>query len=92
MPDGFEIYWNGLIREHRGFSKLRNGGGSVILLGAISIYGLSPFVKFNWNQNSQNFFETLQNGILQWLTETFGKTAAFNFQKDNAPIHRSASH
>ncbi|CDF33332.1 unnamed protein product [Chondrus crispus] len=88
-PDGFASYWHDLRTKERIFSKRQNGGFSVMVWGAISLYGVSPIVFMDGRQDSTKYVDVLRHGLLPFSSEVFGEGQGWVFQQDNAPIHTS---
>lgn len=86
-PDGFAYYWHDLRQESRMFSKRQNGGDSLMLWGAISLFGLSDLVVCKGNMDSKRYCRVLQRHLLPFAAEMCGER--WVFQQDNASIHRS---
>lgn len=55
VPDGFSCYWHDLRREVRCFPTRQMGGGSLMMWGAISLYGVSQLVIMRSRQDSQKY-------------------------------------
>lgn len=55
----------------------------------VSFYGLSPLVRVEGNQNSEDYCNTLAMGLTPWAPEVFGEISTCMFQQDNAPFHTS---
>lgn len=67
---------------------VKQGGGSVMVWGAFSAYGVAPLVQIEGRMNGIMYREILQNNLLQYATAKFG--SSWIFQHDNDPKHTSA--
>ncbi|CDF36453.1 unnamed protein product [Chondrus crispus] len=88
-PDGFASYWHDLRTTERIFSKRQNGGFSVMVWGAVSLYGVSSMMFIDGKQDSKKYVDILRHGLLPFAAEVFGEEQRWFFQQDNAPIHTS---
>ena len=86
-PDGLCGYWHDLRTEPRVFSTRNHGGGSIMIWGAISFYGLSIMVTVEGNMNSEGYCRYLEDYLLPFAAETLGDN--WVFQQDGAACHRS---
>lgn len=86
-PDGFAKYWHDLRKEERYFSKRQHGGGSVMLWGAMSWYGLSDLCVIHGRMNSEQYCEVLERCLLPFAEQNCPE--GWIFQHDNAPCHAS---
>ncbi|GFW26045.1 transposable element Tcb1 transposase [Trichonephila clavipes] len=64
------------------------GGGSIMVWGCFSWFGLGPLVPVIGNMNSEMYVDILDNAALKTLWEYFGE-GPFPFQQDNCSIHPS---
>ncbi|GFS77700.1 transposable element Tcb1 transposase [Trichonephila clavipes] len=64
------------------------GGGSIMVWGYFSWFGLGPLVPVNGNMNSEMYVEILGNAALPTIWQYFGESP-FLFQQDNCSIHTS---
>ncbi|GFW77629.1 transposable element Tcb2 transposase [Trichonephila clavipes] len=64
------------------------GGGSIMVWGCFSWFGLSPLVPVIRNMNSEMYVDTLDNAALPTLWQYFGE-GLFLFQQDDCSIHTS---
>lgn len=86
-PDGLKSYWHCLGREKKTFFSRQNGGGSVMIWGAIWSDGKSDLAFLEGKQNSEAYCKTLEKFLLPAGAEHF--RGNYVFQQDNAPIHTS---
>ncbi|CDF33089.1 unnamed protein product [Chondrus crispus] len=71
------------------FSKRQNGGFSVMVWGAISLYGVSPLIFMDGREDSIKYVGVIRSGLLPFASEVFGEAQRWFYQQDNAPIHTS---
>ncbi|GFW76956.1 transposable element Tcb1 transposase [Trichonephila clavipes] len=64
------------------------GGGSLMVWGCFSCFGLGPLVSVIGNINSEMYVDILDNAALPTLWQYFGE-GPFLFQQDNCSIHTS---
>ncbi|GFT29239.1 transposable element Tc1 transposase [Trichonephila clavipes] len=64
------------------------GGGSIMVWGCFSWFGLGPLFPVNGNMNSEMYVDILDNAALPTLWQYFGEDL-FLFQQDNCSIHAS---
>ncbi|GFU80349.1 transposable element Tc1 transposase [Trichonephila clavipes] len=64
------------------------GGGSIMVWGCFSWFGLGPLVPVIGNINSEIYVNILDNAALPILWQYFGE-GPFLFQQDNCSIHTS---
>ncbi|GFX98391.1 transposable element Tcb1 transposase [Trichonephila clavipes] len=64
------------------------GGGSIMVWGCFSWFGLNPLVPVIGNMNSEMYVGILDNAALPTLWQYFGE-GPFLFQRDNCSIHTS---
>ena len=86
-PDGLGYYWHDLRKEQKRFSTRQAGGGSVMLWGCITFYGVGLLVVTEGKQDARKYCKTLEDGLLSVAAEVFGEQRTWTFQQDNAPIH-----
>lgn len=87
--DGLGGWCHNLRGESRRFQTRKNGGGSLMIWGAISAYGLSPIAFLNGKQDSAKYCESVQLTLLPWAAEVFGEQRVWRLQQNNATIHTS---
>ncbi|KAF0711309.1 hypothetical protein AaE_012241 [Aphanomyces astaci] len=87
-PDGYKNYWHDIRQPKRSFVTRQQGGGSVMVWGAIARCGKSALAILTGKQNSGDYVFTLSEYLLPFAHLKFGSD--FVFQQDNAPIHTSA--
>ena len=85
-PDGLEYYWHDLRKEQQRFSTRQAGGGSVMLWGCITFYGVGILFVTEGKQDAIKYCKTLEDGLLPVSAEVFGEQRIWVFQQDNAPI------
>ncbi|DAZ93691.1 TPA: hypothetical protein N0F65_009242 [Lagenidium giganteum] len=66
-PDGFQYYWPDLGQEREIFSKRQQGGGSVMVWGAIMVGGRSELAILEGRQNSERYMQTLETFLLPMM-------------------------
>lgn len=88
-PDGNSNYWRDPAKKPLYKVRRQNGGGSVMVWGAIGIKGKSELICIDERVNSQIYQELLRSHLLPTLRTIGGDTAVF--QQDNAPAHVSNS-
>lgn len=84
-PYGLASYWHDLRTEEGIHSKRQKGGFSVMIWGAISLYGVSPLVFMDNSQESSKYCQVLTEGLLPFAAEVFGEGQNWCFQQDTAP-------
>ena len=79
-PDGLACYWHDLRTKERIFSKQQMGRFSVMIWGAICLYGVSPLVFIDGRQDSNRYCQVLTDRLLPFAAEVFGEgqTGAFS--------------
>ena len=58
-PDGYSYYWADSRKEPLYFRKRQEGGGSVMIWGAIGYYGRTNLVFLEGNINSEKYVQVL---------------------------------
>lgn len=86
-PDGLSSYWRDLRKEPEIFSTRQQGGGSVMIWGAISYHGTMSMVGVEGNMDSKYYCEVLEQALLPDATQRYGDI--WTFVQDNASIHSS---
>ncbi|GFS75846.1 transposable element Tc1 transposase [Trichonephila clavipes] len=91
QSDGCVWVWR-MLSEHF-FSDcivptVKFGGGSIMVWGCFSWFGLGPLVPVIENMNSEMYVDILYNAALPTLWQYFGE-GPFLFQQDNCSIHTS---
>ncbi|KAJ0390208.1 hypothetical protein ATCC90586_011240 [Pythium insidiosum] len=86
-PDGYRHYWHDLRRPVRQAMRRQQGGGSVMVWGAISWEGKSELAVLVGRQASSDYVYTLSEFLLPFAHLHYG--VDFDFQQDNAAIHTS---
>ncbi|GFU88854.1 transposable element Tcb1 transposase [Trichonephila clavipes] len=69
-------------------STVKFGGGSILVWGCFSWFGLGPLVRVIGNMNSEIYVDILNNAALPTLWHYFVE-GPFLFQQDNCSIHTS---
>lgn len=84
-PDGCRYYWHDLRKEPKVISRRPQGGGGVMVWGAISYSGAVQIIFIEGSLNAQKYLELMQSvrGIIRNKMDT----DEFIFQQDNAPAH-----
>lgn len=86
-PDGYSYYFHDLRKEEIILSRRHSGGGSVMVWGAISYYGIINISIIKGKQTSTSYIKLLEEKIKE-IRKVF-KSKKWIFQKDNAPSHAS---
>lgn len=71
------------------FSMRQGGSKSVMIWAAFSWYGLSDIVYLDGKRDARGYCQTLEEGSLPFVAETFRESQFWTFQQDNTSIHRS---
>lgn len=72
--DGFSYYWRDIREEPRVFSKLQQGGKSVMVWRAMSYSGVSNLMPVNDKHTSVTYTEVLHDGRLDFAERPVGDT------------------
>lgn len=64
------------------------GGGSIMVWGCFSWYGLGQLVIVHGYMNALSYLDVLDNAACPSLWQFYG-TGPYNFQHDNAPCHKA---
>ncbi|KAE8887964.1 hypothetical protein PF003_g27989 [Phytophthora fragariae] len=86
-PDGYKHYWRDLHRPPRRYLSRQNGGGSLMVWGAIGYEGKSELVVLEGRQASHHYIWTVSEHMLPFAHRNYGTD--FVFMQDNASIHAS---
>jgi hypothetical protein len=86
-PDSFNCYWKDLRKEPYFFSKHNFGGGTYMVLGAVSSLGTLQLAFTTACMDSAEYIQVLENHLLLYLRR-FHRIPLV-YQQDNAAIHRS---
>ncbi|KAF0702759.1 hypothetical protein AaE_015725 [Aphanomyces astaci] len=86
-PDGLKSYWHCIGREKKVVFSRQNGGGSVMVWGAIWADGQTELAFLEGRQDSSAYIETISDYMLPSAHARFANE--FVFQHDNASIHSS---
>ena len=87
-----EYYWSKKcdpLNEKNIKKTKKFGGGSVMVWGCITPYGVGKLVKIDGNLNSQKYTEVLQKGLFETIDHYKLMLDKMIFMHDNAPIHSS---
>lgn len=84
MQMDFATFWHYLRREPRRLASLQPQRSSLMLLGAISLYGVSDLRTISGRQDSQTYCSTLQSTLLPFAAEVFGEQTKCVLWQDNA--------
>lgn len=86
-PDGWDKYWHDKRKPKAVKMKRQSGGGSVMVWGAFSVFGLSQLAVLDESINSGVYVDTLSEFLLPFIDLHYGRECIF--QQDNAPAHSS---
>ncbi len=88
-PDGWGYFYHDIRKEKLSFGKRQNGGGGVMVWGAIGWNGKTDIVIMGENENSASYCNMLQIHLLPCMQEM--AEPRMILQQDNAPIHSCLS-
>ncbi len=88
-PDGYNYYWHDIRKEELCMMSRQNGGGSVMVWGAIGWGGRSDIMLLDEKVNSVYYQRVLESGLVPVLR--FIANSPVTFQQDNASPHVSKS-
>lgn len=83
-PDGLRSYWHDKRRAKRWHSTRQNGGGGLMVWGAISAHGKSELVFVTNRIDSARYIQVLENALVPFVDT---HTRRVVFQQDGAPPH-----
>lgn len=86
-PDGLQYHWHDLRKEPEIFSKRQQGGGSVMVWGAISYKGTLELEGIDGNMDSEYYCEVLRVGLLPVADDVLGDN--WILVQDGASVHTS---
>lgn len=88
-PDGLHHYWYDLRTEKTIFPKRQQGGGGVMVWAGFSAGGSTEIAICKGRMDSAAYQGILSEYLIPVATAIAGDD--YQFQQDNAPIHRSRS-
>ena len=65
----------------------KHGGGSLMIWGMMSGFGVGPLYRVSGTMNSQQYLEVMEKVMMPAAVSQFGQN--FVYQQDNAPCHVS---
>lgn len=84
-PDGFRYYFHDIRKETKILSRRQQGGGSLMIWGAIGYYGKCDLQFISGKINSVDYVNMLKEVLPAFGRKIAGKK--WTFQQDNALIH-----
>lgn len=88
-PDGYNYYWHDIRKEERHVLSRQQGGGSVMVWGAIGWAGRSRLIIVMSKINAHVYKQVLENGLMPVLTDI--ALPGVIYQHDNAKPHTAKS-
>ena len=88
-PDSLRYYWHDLRDEKTIFSKRHSGGGSVMVWGGLTFFGVTPLAFVDKKLDSDSYQDLLSEFLLPEAPILTGGHCIL--MQDNAPPHRSCS-
>lgn len=90
--DGIQYFWSKTgeaTQSYQAIETVKHGGGSLMVWGCFSYFGVGPLVQINGIMRKENYLDLLYENLPVALGQLEYNEDDAIFQQDNDPKHKS---